>query len=287
MGFIDDPAYRNAAREAVLRALAEDRADEDVTTRAVAPPGARARGRVLFRKEAVLAGTVPFEEAFRTLDSGVRVEWSRGEGDAIAAGETSCRVAGAASPILRAERVALNFLMRLSGVATLTARCVEAGGRRVEILDTRKTTPGLRILEKAAVRAGGGSNHRMDLASLALLKENHIALAGGIRAAVEAVRRESPGTPVEVEVRNLEELEEALPLRVERIMLDNFTNEAVRAAVERARRETRPPYIELSGGMDLERVRAASLLGVDGISIGALTHSAPAADVSFLLETHP
>ncbi|MFH1679223.1 MAG: carboxylating nicotinate-nucleotide diphosphorylase [Candidatus Eisenbacteria bacterium] len=279
-----DEAYREAAREAVQRALAEDRAVEDVTTLAIVPDDARNRGRLLFREPAVLAGTLLFDEAFWALDPGIAIVWLRREGERVGAGETVCRVAGAASALLRAERVALNFIMRLSGVATLTARFVEAAGGRVEILDTRKTTPGLRILEKAAVRAGGGTNHRTSLADLALIKENHITAAGGIRAAVEAVRRRSPEIGIEVEVRNLEELEEVLPLRVEKVMLDNFETEAVRAAVGRIRREAHRPYIELSGGMNLEKVREAAALGADGISIGALTHSAPAANVSFLIE---
>jgi nicotinate-nucleotide pyrophosphorylase (carboxylating) len=278
-------AYRDAVREAVFRALEEDRVREDVTTNAIVGERREAEGRLLFRKEAVLAGVAPFEEAFLSVDPSALFRWSRAEGERVGANETVCRVSGAAAGLLRGERVALNFLMRLSGIATLTARFVEAVGGRVEILDTRKTTPGLRLLEKRAVRAGGGTNHRMDLAALALLKENHIALAGGIREAVEAVRRTSPGVPIEVEVRGIAELEEALPLRVERIMLDNFDLQAVRAAVERVRREGGAPYVELSGGIDLAKAKAAANLGVDGISIGALTHSAPAADVSFLIES--
>lgn len=281
----DDARYREAAREAVRRALEEDRAEEDVTTRAIVSKEVRATGRLLFRDSAVLAGTFLFDEAFRALDPSAAIEWSKREGEKVRAGEFVSRVEGSASALLGAERVALNFVMRLSGVATLTARFVEAVGGLVEILDTRKTTPGLRVLEKAAVRMGGGTNHRMSLADLALIKENHIAAAGGIRAAVDAVRRESQGIAIEVEVRNLEEIEEVLPLHVERVMLDNFDEKATRAAVARIRRETRPPYIEISGGIDIEKARAAAALGVDGISIGALTHSAPAANVSFLIES--
>jgi nicotinate-nucleotide pyrophosphorylase (carboxylating) len=285
MTHAEDAVYREAAREAVRRALLEDRAEDDITTLAIVRKEARATGRLLFREPAVLAGTFLFDETFRALDPGVSIEWSRGEGEKVDGGEMVARVEGSASALLRAERVALNFVMRLSGIATLTARFVEAAEGRVEILDTRKTTPGLRILEKAAVRAGGGMNHRMSLADLALIKENHIAAAGGIRAAVDAVRRANPEIAIEVEVRNIEELEEVLPLRVERVMLDNFDEEAIRAAVARIRREAHAPYIEISGGMDLEKARAAAALGVDGISIGALTHSAPAANVSFLIES--
>lgn len=278
--------YEEEVRAAVARALDEDRAGEDVTTLAVVPEGAAAEGRVLFRSGGVVAGTVPFDESFRAVDRSVRVKWERGEGERAEAGETVCRVRGAASSLLRGERAALNFLMRLSGIATFTARFVDAvRGTDVEILDTRKTTPGLRVIEKFAVRAGGGTNHRMDLSALALIKENHIQIAGGIAAAVGAVRARSPKIAVEVEVENLEQLEEALALGVERIMLDNFDIAGIKEAVRRVRSSGVSTYIELSGGVDLERAAEAAPLGVNGISIGALTHSAPAADFSFLFES--
>ncbi|MBN1826188.1 MAG: carboxylating nicotinate-nucleotide diphosphorylase [Candidatus Eisenbacteria bacterium] len=267
------------------RALEEDRAEEDVTTASVVPPDRAASGRVLFRKEGVLAGVLPFDETFRILGGGVETLWVKREGEVAAAGETVCRFKGPAAAVLRGERVALNFLMRLSGVATLTASFVRAvAGTGVEILDTRKTTPGLRLLEKGAVRAGGGVNHRMDLSALALIKENHIRIAGGIDAAVERVRRNAPGVGIEVEVTNEKELEEALALSVDRVMLDNFDLADVEKSVKRARREKNPPYVELSGGMTVEKAAKAALLGVNGISVGALTHSAPAADLSLLFE---
>ncbi|MFH1277720.1 MAG: carboxylating nicotinate-nucleotide diphosphorylase [Candidatus Eisenbacteria bacterium] len=281
-------AYQEAVRSAVRLALDEDRADEDVTTRSVVPPGRRASGRVFFRKEGVLAGTRPFDETFRALGGGVEVRWSKREGEEVAAGEAVCVLKGPADTLLRGERAALNFLMRLSGVATLTAAFVRAvEGTGVEILDTRKTTPGLRLLEKGAVRAGGGVNHRMDRSALALIKENHIAVAGGITSAVNGVRKRFPGTPIEVEVENETELEEALGLAVERVMLDNFDLPAIESAMNRVRREERPPYVELSGGVTLEKAAKAGRLGVSGISVGALTHSAPAADVSFLFRMEP
>ena len=273
-----------AVRRSVEDALAEDRVVEDVTTLAAVPADANARGVVLFRKEGILAGTEPFTAVFRSVDRDVPIRWKHSEGDRIGAGEEVCEIAGRASSLLRAERAALNFLMHLSGIATKTARFVDAvAGRDVEILDTRKTTPGLRHLEKAAVRAGGGVNHRPDLASMALIKENHIAAAGGITAAVAAVRERTPGIPIEVEIETPDQLDEVLPLGVERLMLDNFDDDSIRAAVDRIRRVDRPPYIEISGGVDLDRVERLAGLGVDGISIGALTHSAPAADVSLLL----
>lgn len=283
-----DSDYIEAARRAVRSALDEDRAGEDVTTLSVVPPGRRASGSVIFRRGGVLAGTFPFDETFRALGDGVEVRWMKGEGEEIGAGERVCELKGPADLLLRGERTALNFLMRLSGVATLTSRFVRAvEGTGVEILDTRKTTPGLRLLEKGAVRAGGGVNHRMDLSALALIKENHIAVAGGIAAAVTGVRMRYPGTPIEVEVEDERELEEALGLEVERVMLDDFDLPAVERAMERIRKERRPPYVELSGGVTVEKAAKAARLGVGGISVGALTHSAPAADLSFLFRIGP
>jgi nicotinate-nucleotide pyrophosphorylase (carboxylating) len=277
--------YEEALRLAVERALAEDRVDEDVTTLAAIPEESRGAAKILFRREGILAGVDAVDAVFRAVDPALRVEWRAAEGDRIAAGAVVARLSGATRSILRAERSALNFLMHLSGVATSVARFVEAAGDSgVEILDTRKTTPGLRLLQKRAVLAGGGVNHRRDLAEMALLKENHIAAAGGVAAAVRIVRERFPGVPVEVEVENLDELEEAIASGAERVMLDNFTDDAIRTAVERIRRAEKPPYIEVSGGYDLARVGAAASLGMDGISIGAVTHSAPAMDVSLLLE---
>lgn len=270
---------------AVERALAEDRVEEDVTTLAAVPEGSRSRARILFRREGVLAGTDAVEATFLTVDPDLRIIWEAGEGEKVSADTVVARITGATRSILRGERAALNFLMHLSGVATAVALYVAAvRGKDVEILDTRKTTPGLRLLEKRAVVAGGGVNHRVDLAEMALLKENHVAAAGGITEAVRLVRKRSPKVPIEVEVENETELEEAIGLGVERVMLDNFTDEAIRKAVGRIRRCDNPPYIEVSGGYDLHRVATAASLGMDGISVGAVTHSATAMDVSLLLE---
>lgn len=277
--------YDESLRLAVERSLAEDRVGEDVTTLAAIPEDSRSRAKILFRREGILAGVDAVEAVFRAVDPALLVEWPATEGDRIAAGAVVARLAGATRSILRAERPALNFLMHLSGIATMVARFVEAVGENdVEILDTRKTTPGLRLLEKRAVVAGGGVNHRRDLAEMALLKENHIAAAGGIAAAVRLVRERFPGVPVEVEVESMAELEEAIASGAERVMLDNFTDEAIRRAVARIDRCDHPPYIEVSGGYDRGRVAAAAPLGMDGISVGAITHSAPALDVSLLLE---
>lgn len=280
---ITDEQYRQAVRKAVRDALAEDRVNEDVTTHAVVPGDSAAWAGVIARQEGVLAGCALVDEVFRVIDPPAEVTWTAVEGETFSRNDELCRIAGPSSTILRGERSALNFLMRLSGVATLTAAFVErVRGSGTEILDTRKTTPGLRILEKRAVIAGGGVNHRLDLASLALLKENHIAMAGGIERAVALVRERSPGVGIEVEVENMDQLEEVLPLRVDRVMLDNFRQEETSRAVERIRRESFPPYIEVSGGVGLDRVHEAASLGVDGISVGSLTHSAPSVDLSLL-----
>ncbi len=281
----DDKRYREACRLAVECALAEDAVDRDVTTSAAVPAGARSRAKILFRTEGVLAGTDLVEAVFTAVDADLSIGWVAQEGERVMPGNVVANLAGATGSILRGERAALDFLMHLSGIATAVSLYVDAVGENdVEILDTRKTTPGLRLLEKRAVLAGGGCNHRVDLAEMALLKENHIAAAGGITEAVRLIRERFPGIPIEVEVENRTELEEAIGVRVERIMLDNFTDEEIREAVKRIKQCEKGPYIEVSGGYDLDRVASAAPLGMDGISVGAVTHSAPAVDVSLLLE---
>ncbi len=224
------------------------------------------------------------EAAFWALDPEIQIarlveEGVWREGGPVLAAE------GSAAAILTAERTALNFLQRLSGVATLTARCVQAiEGTSARILDTRKTTPGLRALEKAAVAAGGGSNHRVGLYDAVLIKENHAALAGGVGAAVRSARAQAPGLLVEVECRTLAEVDEALAAGATRILLDNMTDDQLRAAVARAGGRAE---LEASGGITLARLREVASSGVDFISVGALTHSAPALDLSLLLEPIP
>ena len=266
----------------IERALAEDVGEGDVTTMAVVPAGARAHARIEQREPGVPAGLALAAAVF--LRTGPDLGWTQhaAEGEWREPGLLA-EVAGDAGAILRAERVALNFLGRLSGVATLTARYVQAvAGTGVGILDTRKTTPGLRALEKEAVRAGGGISHRAGLHDAILVKENHSALAGGVGEASRRALASAPeGVPVEVECATLAEVEEALAAGVPRLLLDNMSPAGLREAVELVAGRA---SLEASGGITLATVRAVAESGVDFISVGALTHSAAALDVSLLLE---
>jgi len=264
------------------RALSEDIGTADLTTTAVVPVGARARARIEQKSPGVPAGLRVAERVFERVDPDLRwhghaseVEWR--DGGLLA------EVAGEAASILAAERVALNFLGRLSGIATLTARYVRAvDGTGVRILDTRKTTPGLRALEKEAVRSGGGLSHRTGLFDAILVKENHATLAGGVgQAARRALAAAPAGVTVEVECATLDEVAAALEAGVPRLLLDNMSAAELREAVELAGERAE---LEASGGITLETIRAVAETGVDFISVGALTHSAPALDVSLLLE---
>jgi nicotinate-nucleotide pyrophosphorylase (carboxylating) len=277
-----------AVTDLVANALAEDLGDGDITTDATVPADARGRGKIVQKQPGVVFGLDVAAEAFRLTGAGgldklvVEGTWSEAMPRQVAI------VAGPARALLAGERVALNLLGRLSGIASLTARFVEAaraeGGRAV-ILDTRKTTPLLRSLEKAAVRAGGGRNHRMGLYDAILIKENHIALAGGLAAAVESARAAHPDIPIEVECRDAGEVEAALATGAARLLLDNMDLDGLRAAVAARDAAGNPAVtLEASGGVSLETVGAISATGVDFISIGALTHSAPALDLSMLLE---
>jgi len=273
--------------ETVRRALAEDLGGGDVTSEATVSAEARARARVVQKAPGVAFGFDPVEETMRQC--GVEhVDRLVVEGQWREEVPAEVLVAsGPARALLAAERTALNFLGHLSGVATLTARFAEAvAGSRARILDTRKTTPGLRGLEKAAVAAGGGVNHRIGLYDAILIKENHVALAGGVAKAVHAARRAQPQLPVEVECRDLEEVAYALGVGAERLLLDNMDTETLAKAV-RIRDEQAGgdgPTLEASGGVDLGTVAAIAATGVDFISVGALTHSAPTLDFSLLLE---
>jgi nicotinate-nucleotide pyrophosphorylase (carboxylating) len=272
---------RTAISDLVARALAEDVGDGDVTTAATVPAGARARALVTQKAPGVVFGLDAAEEAFGALDPDVLVERLTAQGQWRDGGPV-LRIEGSARAILTAERTALNFLQRLSGVATLTARYVrEVEGTGARILDTRKTTPGLRALEKAAVAAGGGTNHRAGLYDAVLIKENHAALAGGVGEAVRKARARDPDLLVEVECRTLDEVDEALAAGAPRILLDNMTVEELRAAVEHVAGRAE---LEASGGVTLETVRAIAATGVDFVSVGALTHSPPSLDLSLLLE---
>jgi nicotinate-nucleotide pyrophosphorylase (carboxylating) len=268
----------------VSRALAEDIGSGDVTTAATVPASARARALITQKAPGVLFGLDLAGAVFRALDPEIDVQARSREGQWRERGEV-LSVEGSARAILTGERTALNFLQRLSGVATLTARCVQAiEGTGARILDTRKTTPGLRALEKAAVAAGGGTNHRAGLYDAILIKENHAALAGGVGAAVRQAAEYAPSLPLEVECRTLAEVDEALSAGAPRILLDNMTVEELAAAVAHVAGRAE---LEASGGLTLETLRAVASTGVQFISVGALTHSAPALDLSLILEPLP
>jgi nicotinate-nucleotide pyrophosphorylase (carboxylating) len=270
----------------VARALAEDVGTGDVTTEATVADGARGRGRIVQKQPGVIFGLAAVAETMHQcgVDSVDNLVVEGQRRDAVPA-DVALAI-GPAAGLLAAERTGLNFLGHLSGIATLTARFVEAvAGTGARILDTRKTTPGLRSLEKAAVAAGGGVNHRLGLFDVILIKENHIALAGGLAAAVSAARAARPDLVVEVECRDLDEVADALAAGPDRLLLDNMSAAQLRQAV--AARDGGGgggPKLEASGGVDLHGVRAIAETGVDFISVGALTHSAPRLDLSMLIE---
>jgi nicotinate-nucleotide pyrophosphorylase (carboxylating) len=285
-------ATANGWRELIRRALAEDLGSGDITTDAIVPADARARAVIVQKQPGVIFGFGPAAEVFHQL-GGAEFERLAAEGELRE--EVPAEIAvvtGAARTLLSGERVALNLLGRLSGIATLTARYVAAAGSQggsAAVLDTRKTTPGLRELEKAAVRAGGGRNHRRGLDDAILIKENHIALAGGdLEEAVALARAAQPGLPVEVECRDMAEVEAGLAARADRLLLDNMGPEGLIAAVaardEAERRNDFRPELEASGGVTLDSIGEISATGVDFVSVGALTHSATTLDLSMLLE---
>jgi nicotinate-nucleotide pyrophosphorylase (carboxylating) len=272
-------------RELVARALLEDLGPGDVTAEAVVPEDAQGRATITQKEPGVVFGLDVAAEVFRQTGAG-ELEGRAEEGewrDEVPA--TVANVAGPARALLAAERTALNFLCHLSGVATLTTTFVgrvELTGAKV--LDTRKTTPGLRALEKAAVAAGGGTNHRMGLYDAILIKENHAAIAGGVGEAVRRAREARPELPVEVECRDLEEVGQGLEAGADRLLLDNMSPVELREAVAVARGSGDSPELEASGGIDLVNVREIAETGVDYVSVGALTHSAPALDLSMTLD---
>jgi nicotinate-nucleotide pyrophosphorylase (carboxylating) len=264
----------------VLAALAEDIGAGDVTTDATVSADAVGTAELVVKEPGVVCGLRIAEAAFRALDPDLRFESLAADGDAVEAGAVVARVSGSARAILTGERVALNFLGRLSGIATLTRRHVDAiEGTGAVVLDTRKTTPGLRALEKDAVVAGGGRNHRFGLDDAVLIKDNHLRAARSLRAAVELTRAVSD-LPIEVECESLEQVHEALELGVDAILLDNMTLGELREAVTLAGEHAR---LEASGGVSLDTIRAIAETGVDEISVGALTHSARSLDVSLEL----
>jgi nicotinate-nucleotide pyrophosphorylase (carboxylating) len=270
--------------EIVARALAEDVGDGDVTTTATVPADTRARAVITQKAPGVVFGLEVVGETFRALDPAIALEPLAAEG-VWREGGPVLRVEGSARATLTAERTALNFLQRLSGIATTAARYVRAvEGTGATILDTRKTTPGLRALEKAAVAAGGAANHRSGLYDAVLIKENHAAIAGGVGEAVRRARAAAGGLPLEVEARTLAEVDEALAAGAQRILLDNMTVPRLREAVEHVAGRAE---LEASGGVTLETVREIAGTGVQFVSVGAITHSAPALDLSLTLETIP
>jgi nicotinate-nucleotide pyrophosphorylase (carboxylating) len=278
------PVAAGVIQEAVARGLAEDVGEGDVTTSALVAPQAMARAGITQKAPGVVFGLDLVEETFRQLDPGVRCDRLTEEG-VWREGGPVLSIEGPARAILTGERTALNFLQRLSGVATMSARAVRAVAETgARVLDTRKTTPGLRVLEKAAVAAGGATNHRAGLYDAILIKENHAALAGGVAEAVRRGREHAPALPLEVECRTLEEVDQALAAGADWILLDNMSPAGLRAAVAHVGARAR---LEASGGVTLENLREIASTGVQFVSVGAITHSAPALDFSLILEPLP
>jgi nicotinate-nucleotide pyrophosphorylase (carboxylating) len=278
---------KEPAPDPIAIALREDVGAGDITTEFFVPDGLRALGRIIARERAIVAGGQTAAEVFRRVNPKLNVEVLQPDGAALMGGETILEVRGAANSILTAERVALNFLQRLSGIATLTRQFVDAAGKsRARILDTRKTTPGLRALEKAAVVAGGGGNHRFNLSDMVLVKDNHLSAGSGFSgfaAAIQRLRQERPGIRIEVEADRLEQVRSFLEIDgIDVILLDNMKPSEMREAVALGKDKVK---FEASGGVTLKTVRQIAATGVDYISVGALTHSARAIDLSLEL-TH-
>lgn len=278
---MDHSSLLSSARPLIERALGEDVGPSDRTSEVTIPPDVQGSATIVAKAEGVICGLPIAQAVFRHVDAHIAFSPSVQDGEPVAAGDAVAEVRGPVRGILTGERTALNFLARLSGVATLTSRFVDAVANYPAIvLDTRKTTPGWRVLEKYAVRCGGGRNHRMGLFDMVLIKDNHIACVGSLAEAVRRVRAAGVDLPVEVEVRSLAELEEALDLGVDRVLLDNMDMPTLRRAVALAKGEA---FLEASGGVNLARATKVAATGVDAISIGALTHSAPAFDLSLEL----
>jgi nicotinate-nucleotide pyrophosphorylase (carboxylating) len=269
-------------RDLVARALAEDIGAGDVTTAATVPPETMAHGVFIAKAVCTIAGLDVAFEAFRQIDTRVTTTALKHDGDRCGAGETIARVEGPAAALLTGERTALNFLQRLSGVATQTRRFVDAATGRIVVLDTRKTTPTLRALEKYAVRVGGASNHRAGLYDAVLIKDNHIRVAGSVSVAIQKARAYRPDLSIEVEAQTLAQVDEAIASGADIVLVDNMTDEDIREAVRRVAVRAK---VEISGGVTLDRIPALAALGADFVSVGALTHSAPAVDISFEIES--
>ena len=263
----------------IEQALLEDLGTGDITTDSIVPPSQHAHGIIKISEDGIIAGLNIASLLFRKLDSEVLFKFKVNEGQRVFAGKTLAEINGSAQTILKGERIALNFLQRMSGIATMTSKfCHEVKDFPVRIVDTRKTTPGLRILEKYAVRIGGASNHRFGLYDAILIKDNHIAIAGGVKPAIQLVKKNISHTvKIEIEVDNLSQLKEALEENVDIIMLDNMDLTTMRKAVEMSKGKA---LLEASGGITLKTVKAIAQTGINLISIGALTHSVKSLDIS-------
>ncbi len=268
-------------REIVRRALAEDLGWGDITTEATVDSSLRARGVILAKSPCVVAGVEVAAETFRQLDPAAVITVLKGDGTACQPGDVIAEVRGTAASMLTAERTALNLMQRMTGIATITRRFVDAAQGRITILDTRKTTPTLRALEKYAVRAGGGTNHRGGLDDGVLIKDNHIRLAGGLEEAVRRMKAADPQMAIEVEAQSLDQVDQALKSGADIILLDNLSTNQMKDALARIAGRAK---VEISGGVTLDRIPELAATGADYVSVGALTHSAAAADLSFELE---
>lgn len=286
---VEPPAFTVSEAELNLidLALAEEKGSQDWTTRWIVPARSRAQATVVAKVEGVISGIGVASSVFMRLDPRVEIMSSYPDGSRVGAGEIVCSIKGPARVILAGERIALNFLQRLSGIATLTRKYVDAvAGTGALIIDTRKTTPAWRALERAAVRAGGGHDHRTGLDELVLIKENHVIIAGGVAEAIKRVKESNTrNLKIEVEVRDKDELKAAIESGCDRLLLDNMDVQAIRECVRVARKTAPQIEIEASGNMTLERVRSVAEAGVNYISVGALTHSAPALDLSLQVRT--
>ena len=276
-----EPLDPGLYREIVRRALAEDLGWGDVTTEATVAPDLRARGIILAKSSCVVAGVEVAAETFRQLDPAAVFKVLKSDGTACEPGDVIAEVQGSAASMLTAERTALNLLQRMTGIATMTRRFVQAANGRITVLDTRKTTPTLRALEKYAVRAGGGTNHRGGLDDGVLIKDNHIRLAGVVKEAVGRMKAADPQMPIEVEAQSLDQVDEAIQSGADVILLDNLTTDQMKEAMARIAGRAK---VEISGGVTLDRIPELAAIGADFVSVGALTHSAAAADLSFELE---
>ena len=276
-----EPLDPGLYREVVRRALAEDLGWGDVTTEATVQSTQQAKGILLVKSPCVIAGVEVALEAFRQLDPSLTVHAERADGDSCTAGDVIATIHGSAASLLTAERTALNFLQRLSGIATLTRRFVDAAAGRITVLDTRKTTPTLRVLEKYAVRAGGGMNHRSGLDDGILIKDNHIRLAGGVAEALQRMKAGGQEMPIEIEAQSLDQVDAALAAGADIILLDNLSTPDIQEAVRRIAGRAKT---EISGNVNLARIPELAQTGATYVSVGALTHSAAAVDLSFELE---